>query len=57
MDTNRVQPCRSAACPLFAALDPDPAGSVDGVLDQENLPLEQEPAPVRADLDRVRPTR
>lgn len=42
--------------PLFAALDPDPAGSVDGVLDQENLPLEQESAPVRADLDRVRTT-
>ncbi|MCJ1674474.1 MULTISPECIES: SDR family oxidoreductase [unclassified Rathayibacter] len=43
--------------PLFAALDTDPARSVDGVLDQANLPLEQEPAPVRADLDRVRATR
>lgn len=39
--------------PLFAALDPDPAGSVDGIRDQVNLPLEQEPARVVAELHRV----
>ncbi len=36
--------------PVFAALDPDPAGSVDGVRDSANLPLDQEPQSVRDDL-------
>lgn len=41
--------------PVFAALDPDPVGALDGVHDAANLPLEQEPRRVRDDLDRVRP--
>jgi uncharacterized protein YbjT (DUF2867 family) len=40
--------------PLFAALDADPPGSLDGVHDTANMPLEQEPQRVRADLDAVR---
>jgi uncharacterized protein YbjT (DUF2867 family) len=39
--------------PLFAALDPDNADSLDGVRDEDNLPLSREPARVRADLDAV----
>jgi uncharacterized protein YbjT (DUF2867 family) len=39
--------------PVFAALEPDPAGSIDGVHDQANLPLEQEPQHVRHALDEV----
>jgi len=41
--------------PVFATLEPDPTGSLDGVLDTPNLPLEQETQPVRDALDRVRP--
>ena len=37
--------------PVFARLDRDPSGSVDGVRDRDNLPLESEPDRVRADLD------
>lgn len=40
--------------PLFAALDADPAGSLDGVSDRPNQPLEAEPASVRADLEAIR---
>jgi len=40
--------------PVFAALDADPVGSIDGVRDAETLPLTKEPAAVRADLDAVR---
>lgn len=36
--------------PLFANLDPDPAGGLDGVRDTSNMPLADEPAPVRHDL-------
>jgi uncharacterized protein YbjT (DUF2867 family) len=36
--------------PLFQALEPDPAGSLDGVRDDSNLPLEQEPQRVRDEL-------
>lgn len=43
--------------PVFAALRPDPDGSLDGVLDEANLPLEHEPAAVLEELDRVRPRR
>ncbi len=38
---------------LFAALDADPKGALDGVRDQPNQPLENEPASVRHDLDVV----
>lgn len=33
--------------PLFAALRPDPEGALDGVLDIEVVPVEDEPQPVR----------
>jgi len=36
--------------PVFAALDKDPATSIDGVHDQNNMPAEAEPARVRSDL-------
>lgn len=38
---------------LFAALDPDPQGALDGVRDMANQPLEDEPERVRHDLDVV----
>jgi uncharacterized protein YbjT (DUF2867 family) len=38
---------------LFAALDPDPKDSLDGVRDTANQPLEDEPDRVRHDLDAV----
>jgi uncharacterized protein YbjT (DUF2867 family) len=38
---------------LFAALDPDPKASLDGVRDTANMPLEDEPDRVRHDLDAV----
>ena len=37
--------------PLFAALEADPVGSLDGVRDSDNQPLAQEPAEVREELD------
>jgi uncharacterized protein YbjT (DUF2867 family) len=37
--------------PVFARLDKDAPGSVDGVRDPQNLPAESEPDRVRADLD------
>lgn len=40
--------------PLFAALDPDRAGGIDGGKDPDTLPLAEEPAPLRADLDALR---
>jgi uncharacterized protein YbjT (DUF2867 family) len=39
---------------LFGALKADDSGSVDGVLDAADLPVEAEPQEVRADLDAVR---
>lgn len=39
---------------LFAALDPDSPGALDGVRDAENMPLQGEPDRVRQDLHRVR---
>lgn len=36
--------------PLFAALDPDPAGSLDGVRDEDNFPLRSQPKRVIEDL-------
>lgn len=41
----------------FAALDGDAAGSVDAVHDRDSQPLNEEPAPVLADLDAVRTAR
>ena len=39
---------------LFGALKADDSGSLDGVLDPDDLPVEAEPREVRADLDAVR---
>jgi uncharacterized protein YbjT (DUF2867 family) len=39
---------------LFASLDADPQGALDGVRDMANQPLEDEPRRVRDDLDAVR---
>lgn len=39
--------------PLFAALEPDPRGALDGVRDTENQPLEQEPVEVRQELNAI----
>jgi uncharacterized protein YbjT (DUF2867 family) len=38
---------------LFASLDPDPQGAVDGVRDMANMPVADEPQRVRDDLDAV----
>lgn len=42
---------------LFGTLKTDEPGSVDGVLDPDDLPVEAEPRTVRADLDAVRSLR
>ncbi|MEU2612596.1 SDR family oxidoreductase [Micromonospora sp. NPDC007271] len=47
-------PAQTDLDPLFAALRADPAGALDGVLDRDNMPLDQEPAGVVAELDAVR---
>jgi uncharacterized protein YbjT (DUF2867 family) len=39
---------------LFAPLDADPDGALDGVRDMPNMPLDDEPQRVRNDLDAVR---
>ncbi|AXG81830.1 SDR family oxidoreductase [Streptomyces paludis] len=44
----------SALGPRFAALDQDPPGSLDGVRDEANMPLDGEPRRVRDDLEAVR---
>jgi uncharacterized protein YbjT (DUF2867 family) len=41
---------------LFASLDADPPGLLDGVRDQDNMPLHGEPAAVHADLNSVQHT-
>ena len=38
---------------LFAALDPDPPGALDGVHDRPNMPLDGEPQRVRDDLNAI----
>jgi len=38
---------------LFAALEPDPKGALDGVRDMANMPLDEEPSRVRDDLDAI----
>lgn len=47
-------PEQAALGPVLAALQPDPEGALDGVLDATNLPLENEPRQVLDDLDRLR---
>jgi len=42
---------------LFAPLTPDPSDALDAVRDMANMPLEDEPQRVRADLDAVRASR
>jgi hypothetical protein len=44
-------PAQGDLAPLFAALKADPSGALDGVDDTANMPLEDEPHRVRADLD------
>lgn len=44
-------PAQTDLDPLFAALAPDTG--IDGAYDVDNLPLDEEPASVRADLERV----
>jgi hypothetical protein len=39
---------------LFEALQPDPQGTLDAVLDKDNMPLDKEPSTVVADLEAVR---
>jgi uncharacterized protein YbjT (DUF2867 family) len=41
---------------LFGNLDPDVDGMLDGRHDPQNMPLEDEPEKIRADLQRLRPT-
>ena len=43
--------------PLFAALDPDTQGALDGLRDMPNQPLEDEPERVQNDLRMLAPTR
>ncbi|SDB90004.1 Uncharacterized conserved protein YbjT, contains NAD(P)-binding and DUF2867 domains [Raineyella antarctica] len=43
-------PAQKDLDPLFAGLRADEPGSLDGVLDEPNMPLEDEPARVRVDL-------
>jgi uncharacterized protein YbjT (DUF2867 family) len=43
-------PAPTDLAPLFAALDPDVARALDGVRDNANMPLADEPARVREDL-------
>lgn len=43
-------PARHDLRHVFEALDRDPAGSLDGVRDQGNMPIESEPGRVRRDL-------
>lgn len=47
-------PAQADLAMLFAALAPDVPGALDGVLDRANMPLEDEPDPVRAALEHQR---
>ncbi|MFK0100177.1 SDR family oxidoreductase [Streptomyces sp. NPDC091040] len=40
--------------PLFTSLRADPNGTLDAVLDRDNMPFDREPSPVLADLEAVR---
>ena len=44
-------PAQEEFDPLFAGLEPDPSGAIDGVHDMANQPLAEEPERVRADLN------
>ncbi len=46
-------PAQTDLDPLFAALDPDPNNSMDGVRDSPNQPLEDEPQRVKDDLNAI----
>ena len=50
-ETGRQQPDFDV---LFAALDADTVGAMDGAHDLANMPIEREPRPVQNDLDTVR---
>ena len=39
---------------LFAAVDPDRPGDLDGVHDEPNMPPQEEPEPVIHDLNHIR---
>jgi uncharacterized protein YbjT (DUF2867 family) len=43
-------PAQDDIDPLFQALQPDPLGSLDGVLDRANMPLDEEPPSVLTEL-------
>jgi len=47
-------PAQTDLEPLFGALQPDPAGALDAVRDQENMPLDREPRAVVDDLESAR---
>jgi uncharacterized protein YbjT (DUF2867 family) len=47
-------PAQTDLDPLFHALQPDRPGALDAVLDQDNMPLSQEPPRVIRELDAVR---
>lgn len=47
-------PAQEDLDPLFRALESDSPGSLDGVKDTANMPLESEPERVRSDLEAVR---
>ena len=40
--------------PVFAALDADAAGALDGARDLPNMPFDEEPARIVADTERVK---
>lgn len=46
-------PAQETLEPVFADLDQDPAGLLDGVQDQANMPADAEPEPARQNLNRV----
>ena len=50
-------PASSDFAALFAALEPDPKGALDGVQDMANMPLDEEPSRVRDDLDAIKARR
>lgn len=47
-------PAQHDLAPLFAALEADPPGALDGVRDLENMPFSEEPQRVRHDLEAVK---
>ncbi|MGW4490551.1 NAD(P)H-binding protein [Streptomyces sp. NPDC004376] len=47
-------PAQDDLDPLFAALQPDPADTLDAVLDRDNMPPDREPAAVVTEIEAVR---